>query len=98
MGYNENLFFRGQPTRVMPGDRLIVYLEDSSVTFERRGEHLSIQPAKGVTTDRYPHHGEKRPIPGMRHVHLASDIAREVDLRLTMLSYTQDRAVYEFSV
>ena len=98
MGYNEQLLFRGKPTKVMPGDRLIVFLEDSSVAFERQGERLTIHLALGMTAERCPHHGENRPILGIRHVHLASDIAREVDLRLTMLSSAHDKAVYEFSM
>jgi len=98
MGYNDDLLFQGQPTKVEPGDILLIRLEDGAVAFRRNDRLLDIHFACGATGKWCPHYGEPREIPGIRHVFVAGDVAREVDLRLQLVTYSTKEAIYIFSL
>lgn len=97
MGYKGNLFFHGRVTKVEPGDRLIVFLEDAAVSFTRGKELMDINLGRGATDKRCYHFGDPRAIPGMRHTRVASEVSLEVDLRLRIVESHDDRVIYEFS-
>ena len=96
MGYNDILYFRGQLTQVMEGDRLVIRQHDSAVRFFRQDIPLAIQVAGALTTGWYLHFGFPMFIDGFKHAVLAGSIAEELGFEVKMAEYTTQEAVYVF--
>lgn len=96
MSYSDCLLFRGQPTKVQPGDLLRISLADASISFLRNNELMDIRLARDELVQSFLHYGEPKVLRGMNHVAVAGDVARQVDLFVKRIRQEQDYMVYEF--